>query len=245
MRVINKLIKNIKTNFGLKANPSIKPNSKKMIENCNNQLNNDITSKKIIKNIQTNFKTKEIPDFIYMSMIYHFLENDKISEAIKTLTNSHLEKIILDRPFFEEVLDKLSNSEILENDLEIVYSFYFQNFKPSFPILCVLQDAVSQKKIGEDIFKKNCDIFVQEYNEKNPENVIDVFDIENKINFINKEENLENNEVVNQQFNKDKNDLKIINLKIDNIKDKDKKELFNLIEKYQNLDEYDETEDDK
>lgn len=246
MKVLKKLTKNLKSNFGLKACPSVKQDSKKMIENCKYQLNNEITSKKIIQNIQTNFKTKEIPDFIYMSMIDHFLENEKIIEAIKTLTNSHLEKVILDRPFYEDVLDKLLTSEVLEHDIELIYSFYSQNFRPSFPILCLLHEAHSQKKIHKGIFKKNCEIFVQEFNNNNPKDEIDIFDLENKINLLNKEESSENNENVNNQFSKDKNE-KIINLKLDNIKEKDKKELFSIIEKYQYFDEsdYDETEDDK
>lgn len=247
MKIIKKLTKNLKANFGIKAFPNIKPDSKKMIETCKNQLNKQITSKKIIKNIQTDFKTKKIPDFIYMSMIDHFLENQKISEAIKTLTNSFLEKVILDRPFFEEVLDELLNSEILENDFELVYSFYSQNFRPSFPVLCILHDAICEKKIKEELFKKNCEIFVEEYNNNNSKEEIDIYDVENKINILNKEEISENNKNDSKKFNKDKNEHEIINLKLDNIKEKDKKELFSLIEKYQYLDEddYDETENDK
>ena len=246
MKLLKNILKTRKSTFKTTpVYPTIKSDPKKMIENCKHQLNNEITSKKIIKNIQSDFKTKQIPDFIYISMIDHFLENEKISEALKTLTNSYLQNVILDRPFFEEVIDKMIHSEILENDLELVYSFYFQSFRPSFPILCLLHDALAQKKIKKDTYKKSCHIFVEDYNKENTKDKIDIFDLENKISFLNKEEM---SELANENnYTKEKTNEKVINLKLDNIKEKDKKDLFSIIEKYQYFEEseYDDSEDDK
>jgi hypothetical protein len=187
-------------------------NFKKMIENCKYQLKRQTNFKKIVSNLQSSFKT-QIPDFIYCSMIEHYMNENKPNEVLKVLTNSFLDNIILDRPFYEEVFDKLLSMEILNNDLELILSFYSSSFSPSFPLLCLLKDAVVQEKISENTFKKSIEDYVKYYNEKN-ENKIDFIDVQNAIGSFEKRENedIKSTNNIHENYSKERNDDNIINL---------------------------------